>query len=89
MDISKLRQKAESGSVVAQTVLGTCYLEGIDVPMDYSEAFRLLSGAAEQGAPRASCNLARMYKDGLGVSQNMNDICVRPHLRPRPEKNRV
>jgi len=39
MNIRELRQKAESGSVVAQSMLGICYLDGIEVPIDYREAF--------------------------------------------------
>jgi TPR repeat protein len=57
--------------VVAQTLLGTCYLEGIDVEVDHKEAFRLLSAAADQGAPRAKMNLARMYAEGLGIAKNL------------------
>jgi len=67
MNISDLRQKAQQGSAVAQTLLGTCYLEGIEVEVDHKEAFRLLSAAADQGAPRAKLNLARMYAEGLGT----------------------
>jgi TPR repeat protein len=71
MNIPDLRQKAESGSAVAQTVLGTCYLEGIDVEVDHKEAFRLLSAAADQGVPRAMMNLARMCAGGLGTAKNL------------------
>ena len=71
MNIADLRKKAESGNVVAQTVLGICYLDGIDVAVDYKEAFRLLSAAADQGAPRALGNLARMHAEGLGVPKNV------------------
>ena len=39
MNIASLRQDADSGSVVAQTTLGICYLEGIDVEMDYRKHF--------------------------------------------------
>lgn len=70
MSILELRQKAELGSVVAQSMLGICYLNGIDVEVDYGEAFRLLSEAADKGASRAIVNLARMYGEGLGVSKN-------------------
>jgi TPR repeat protein len=70
MDILDLRHKAASGSVVAQTILGTCYLDGIDVEFNYKEAFRLLSTAAHQGSPRAKMNLARMHAEGLGISKN-------------------
>ena len=50
MNIAGLRQKAESGSVVAQAALGICYLYGRGVDVDYEEAFRLLSAATEKGA---------------------------------------
>jgi uncharacterized protein len=71
MDIRDLREKAEAGSCVAQTILGICYLDGIDVEVDYEEAFRLLSKAASQGASRAVINLARMHGQGLGIPQNV------------------
>src|SRR5437667_12657573 len=73
MNISELRHNAESGSVVAQGVLGICYLEGIDVEIDYDEAFRLLSAAAAAGAPRAIANLARMYAHGWGTEMNPSE----------------
>jgi len=73
MNIPDLRQKAESGSVVAQSVLGACYLEGIDVEVDHREAFRLLSAAAGQGASRAVVNLARMHALGLGIPKNLSE----------------
>jgi TPR repeat protein len=73
MNIADLRKKAESGNLVAQTVLGLCYLDGIDVEIDYREAFRLLSAAADRGAPRALANLARMHADGLGVPKNVQE----------------
>ena len=73
MDIRDLRQKAESGSCVAQSILGACYLDGIDVEADYQEAFRLLSMAAGQGASRAVVNLARMHAEGLGTRRNVHE----------------
>lgn len=71
LDISELRRKAESGSSVGQSMLGICYLYGIDVQIDYKEAFRLLSAAAQQGASRAVLNLGRMYAQGLGIPVNL------------------
>jgi TPR repeat protein len=68
MNIQKLRRGADSGSRVDQSVLGLCYLYGVDVQVDYQEAFRLLSLA---GTSRAVTNLARMYADGLGISKDM------------------
>ncbi len=73
MDMTDLRNKAESGSCVAQSVLGMCYLSGIDVEVNYQEAFRLLSAAANQGASRAVVNLARMYAEGLGVRKDVKE----------------
>ena len=71
MNIPELRRKAESGSCVAQSVLGLCYLFGLDVEVNYEEAFKLLSAAANQGSSRAVLNLGRMYAQGLGVTQNV------------------
>jgi TPR repeat protein len=68
MNIHKLRRGADSGSRVDQSVLGLCYLNGVDVQVDYKEAFRLLSLA---GTSRAVANLARMYAEGLGISKDM------------------
>jgi TPR repeat protein len=73
MDISELREKAELGSCLAQSVLGTCYLDGNEVEVNYQEAFRLLSSAAKQGASRAVVNLARMYEQGLGIQKNVGE----------------
>jgi uncharacterized protein len=69
-DINELRRKAEAGSCVAQSVIGLHYLYGLEVEVDYSEAFRFLSAAAEQGASRAVLNLGYMYAKGLGIPQN-------------------
>ena len=72
MDITDLQRKAESGSVVAQSVLGICYLYGRDVKTDYERAFQLLSAATEKGASRAVVNLARMYAEGLGIPRDIS-----------------
>jgi TPR repeat protein len=73
MNIPDLRHRAESGSAVAQTLLGICYLEGVEVEADHKEAFRLLSAAANQGASRAMANLAYMYAEGLGTTKNFQE----------------
>jgi TPR repeat protein len=70
-DITDLRSKADGGSPVAQTALGICFLDGIDVEVNYQEAFRLLSAASKQGTSRSVVNLARMYEEGLGVEKDM------------------
>ena len=63
-DLNELRQRAESGSCVGQCVLGLHYLYGIDVDVNYAEAFRLLSAAAEQNVSRAVLNLGYMHLIG-------------------------
>src|SRR2546426_463005 len=71
MNIPDLQREAESGSVVAQSILGACYLYGIDVEVDYEQAFRLLSASASAGASRSIVNLARMHAEGLGIPRNL------------------
>ena|SRR5208337_2648792 len=73
MNIANLREKARLGNVAAQTILGICYLDGVEVEADHEEAFRLLSAAAGRGASRAISSLARMYTDGLGVAKDPNE----------------
>jgi len=70
-DITEMRRKAENGSCPSQCMLGLFYLYGVQVDVDYNEAFRLLSAAAEQHASRAILNLGRMYAQGLGIQQNI------------------
>jgi uncharacterized protein len=70
MNIFELRQEAEGGSLVAQTLLGISYLEGIEIDINYTDALRWLSSAADKGVPRACYHLARMYMEGLGVSKD-------------------
>ena len=73
LDISELRQKAEAGSCAAQSILGGCYLYGYEVEVNYKEALRFLSAAANQGTSRAVLNLAHMYAKGWGVSRNVHE----------------
>lgn len=71
MNISELRSEAAKGKVAAQSILGICYLDGIEVEVDYQEAFRLLSAAADQGVSRSMASLARIYNEGLGTEKNV------------------
>lgn len=72
LNIEQIRLKAEAGSCVNQCMLGLCYLYGVDVEINYGEAFRLLSAAARQRSSRAVLNLARMYAKGLGIQQDVH-----------------
>jgi uncharacterized protein len=67
MNADTLRQRAATGSVPAQAVLGIALLLGEGVPQDYAEAYRWLSAAAEHGAPRAVLYLGLMYERGNHV----------------------
>jgi TPR repeat protein len=72
MSFSELRQRAEAGSCAAQSILGVGYLYGTDeTSVDYEQAHRFLSAAAEKGASRAVVNLADMYAQGLGVLKDI------------------
>jgi uncharacterized protein len=73
MNIAELKQAAKSGSPIAQSALAICYLYGCEVEVNYKEAFRLLSAAADQGASRAVVNLGRMFSEGLGVPKNLRE----------------
>jgi TPR repeat protein len=70
-DIAELRKQAEAGSVVAQGVLGICYLHGIGTSVDYKQAVRWLSASAEKGVARSMAELGRMYFEGRGVAKNL------------------
>jgi TPR repeat protein len=70
MDVGALRSRAESGDAIAQAIVGICYLDGLEVEVNYGDAFRFLSAAAARGLPRAIVNLARMYADGLGTAKD-------------------
>lgn len=71
MKIFEMRQKAESGNVAAQTALGINYLHGINTEVNYEEAIRFLTRAADKGASRAIYNLARVYYVGMGVPRDL------------------
>jgi len=71
MNVERLERQAAAGSVVAKTVLGTCYLDGIDVAVDHERALSLLTQAAELGAARAMVNLGRMHEFGLATQPDL------------------
>jgi len=95
VDIPELRRKAESGSVVSQAVLGICHLYGREVKVDYTEALRLLSAAADKGSSRAIVNLARMYSEGLGVQKDLSkaiglyEMVAKVEVRAQLELGRI
>lgn len=73
MDLKKLEVAAKAGQAGAQTLLGLCYLDGVGVAVNYSQAFQWLTMASENGAPRAQANLAVMYQQGLGINASFEE----------------
>ena len=71
LDFKEMRRKAEEGSCVSQGVLGICLLYGIELDVDYAEAYRWLSAAADQRASRPTLHLAHMHQKGLGIPVNV------------------
>lgn len=61
---------AERGHVLAQTYLGTLYLEGNGVAKDDAKAVVWYRKAAEQGDAVAQFNLATMYEGGRGIAKD-------------------
>ncbi len=65
-----LEQLASSGSVRAQTELGTAYENGWGVKQDYHQAYKWFAKAAKQGNPAGMYHLGILYASGKGVNQN-------------------
>jgi TPR repeat protein len=72
-NIDEMHRNAKAGSCVAQTFLGLSYLHGYEVEVNFEEAFKFLSAAANQGGSRATLGLASMYAKGLGVPRNLTE----------------
>ena len=65
-ELDLLKKEAEA-SPDAQYKLGIMYVYGDTVPVDYAEAVKLLTSAAEQGHVEAAYNLAICYHYGFGT----------------------
>jgi len=61
---------AQSGHVLAQTLVGSMYAYGEGIEQNNQEAFKWLSLAANTGSSQAQFNLAILYEQGLGVTAN-------------------
>jgi len=59
---------AESGHVLAQTLVGSMYAYGEGVEKNDEEAFKWLSRAANTGSAQAQFNLGILYEKGFGVT---------------------
>jgi hypothetical protein len=61
---------AEAGDAEAQAALGSLYIQGEGVSVDYGEALRWTRLAAEQGDVTGQFNMGTIYAGGLGVEQD-------------------
>ena len=73
MDLVELQRRADSGSCVAQTILGVYLLDGIGTETNPEAAHHYLHAAALQGGSRAMVNLGRMYFEGIGVPKDVHE----------------
>jgi hypothetical protein len=66
--IDEIRVRADRGNAEAVRVLGLCYLNGIQVGLDYGVAFSCFERAVALGSDRAKLNLGKRYLRGEGTS---------------------
>lgn len=70
-DLTALRQRAESGDVASQYLLGLRYDNGQGLAQNSQEAFAWYRKAADQGYAAACNNLGVMYQTGQGVAKDL------------------
>lgn len=61
---------AEAGDARAQAAIGSLYIHGSGVAVDYAEALRWTRRAAEQGDVTGQFNMGTIYAGGLGVERD-------------------
>jgi TPR repeat protein len=64
---------AKKGVANAQRFLGICYMNGdiLPVPKDYAEGLTWLRKSAKAGSQCGQTELAKAYRDGMGVEANL------------------
>lgn len=70
VNIEELRQKAEKGDSVAQTMLGVEYMKGEQVEKDLDKAIEWWKKAAEKGYAEAEYKLGVCYHFGFGIKKS-------------------
>ena len=70
VNIEDLRQKAENGDSVAQTMLGVEYMKGDLVEKDLDKAIEWWKKAAEKGYAEAEYKLGVCYHFGFGIKKS-------------------
>ena len=66
------REAAAGGLADAKGILGSVYLIGQGVTVDYGLALKYNEKAAHHGSAIGQCNLGKMYELGNGVKQDLN-----------------
>ena len=69
-NIEELRQKAEKGDSVAQTMLGVEYMKGDQVEKNLDKAIEWWKKAAEKGYAEAEYKLGVCYHFGFGIKKS-------------------
>ena len=70
------RPLAEAGDARAQAALGSLYINGQGVAVDYGEALRWTRLAAEQGDVTGQFNMGTIYAGALGVERDYGVAAV-------------
>ncbi|QPJ66097.1 MAG: sel1 repeat family protein [Candidatus Nitrohelix vancouverensis] len=68
--IEEIKRSAEQGNAEAQFLLGSEYLDGVKLTLNYQEALKWYRLSAEQGDMTAQSALGLMYRNGLGTEQD-------------------
>ena len=68
--VDQLQQRAASGDLVAERMLGVAYDFGQGAQQNYTEAAKWYQLSADQGDAIAENNLGSLYEHGLGVPQD-------------------
>ncbi len=71
---------AEGGAAAAQAALGSLYIHGEGVAVDYSEALKWTKAAAGQGDVTGQFNMGSIYAGGLGVERDYGEAARWFHL---------
>ncbi len=72
----RLQAAAEQGHVLAQTYVGTLYLDGTGAPRDATRAAAWFRKAAEQGDSVAQFNIATLYETGRGLAKDLGQAAT-------------
>ena len=67
LGVKLIQQASDAGDTRATDLLGDCYAHATGVPLNFDEAFRLFTQAADHGNPASIGNLGVLYMTGRGV----------------------